>query len=128
MYGRALRGKEDALGPTHTSTLDTVNNLGNLYKAQGRLDEAEQMYERVLRGYEAAIGSDLVQQYRLVLRTLENMGDLYVLQAEIVKALAMYPRALSGLTSVLCRSSEKCMNLAAKINFLRGKDNRSFRQ
>jgi tetratricopeptide (TPR) repeat protein len=31
MYTRALQGKEEALGPKHTSTLLTVNNLGNLY-------------------------------------------------------------------------------------------------
>ena len=31
MYLRALDGKEKALGPTYTSTLDTVNNLGVLY-------------------------------------------------------------------------------------------------
>jgi hypothetical protein len=31
MYERALRGKEEALRPTYTSTLGTVNNLGNLY-------------------------------------------------------------------------------------------------
>ncbi|KAH6653388.1 hypothetical protein BKA67DRAFT_606880, partial [Truncatella angustata] len=35
MYLRALRGYENAWGPDHTSTLDTVNNLGILYKAQG---------------------------------------------------------------------------------------------
>ena len=32
MYTRALQGKEEALGPTHTSTLSTVNDLGNLYR------------------------------------------------------------------------------------------------
>jgi hypothetical protein len=32
MYQRALVGQEEALGPNHTSTLDTVNNLGVLYK------------------------------------------------------------------------------------------------
>ncbi|PSN58583.1 hypothetical protein BS50DRAFT_133092, partial [Corynespora cassiicola Philippines] len=31
MYSRALQGREEALGPKHTSTLDTVNNLGALY-------------------------------------------------------------------------------------------------
>ena len=30
MYLRALAGKEQVLGPEHTSTLDTVNNLGSL--------------------------------------------------------------------------------------------------
>jgi tetratricopeptide (TPR) repeat protein len=97
MYERALRGYEEALGPTHTSTLATVNNLGILYKDQGKLGEAEQMYQRPLRGYEATLDSNPVQQYRLALNTLENIGDLYALQAEIAKAQAMYARALSGL-------------------------------
>jgi tetratricopeptide (TPR) repeat protein len=60
MFERALRGYEEALGPTHMSTLATVSNLSLLYKDQGKLDEAEQMYERALRGYEAALGSDSV--------------------------------------------------------------------
>ncbi|KAK1625431.1 hypothetical protein BDP81DRAFT_463949 [Colletotrichum phormii] len=41
MYERALQGKEKALGPDHTSTLSTVNNLGIFYSDQGRLKEAE---------------------------------------------------------------------------------------
>jgi len=40
MYVRALRGKEKAWGAEHTSTLDTVHNLGNLYKNQGKMAEA----------------------------------------------------------------------------------------
>jgi Tfp pilus assembly protein PilF len=32
MYQRALQGREKALGADHTSTLDIVNNLGNLYR------------------------------------------------------------------------------------------------
>lgn len=52
MYLRALAGTEKALGPDHTSTLDTVNNLGLLYASQGKLNEAEQMYTRALARYE----------------------------------------------------------------------------
>jgi hypothetical protein len=44
MYQRALQGKEKALGLEHTLTLDTVNNLGALYKNQGKLSKAEKMY------------------------------------------------------------------------------------
>ena len=43
MYVRALAGKEKAWGAEYTSTLDTVNNLGALYKAQGKMKEAEEM-------------------------------------------------------------------------------------
>jgi hypothetical protein len=54
----ALQGKEDALGPDHTSTLDTVNNLGLLYANQGKLAEAEKMYIRALQRCEEALGPD----------------------------------------------------------------------
>jgi tetratricopeptide (TPR) repeat protein len=118
MYERALRGKEEALGPTHTSTLGTVNNLGNLYAHQGKLDEAEEMYERALRGYEEALGEERVQQYMPALDTLENIGDLRVKRGETAEAQAVYTKALSGLRSVLGQSSDRCTDLAAKMDAL----------
>jgi hypothetical protein len=57
IYIRALQGSQKALGPDHTSTLDTVNNLGNLYKNQGKASQggspgqAKEAYQRrVQRG------------------------------------------------------------------------------
>ena len=58
MYQLALQGYEKAWGPEHTSTLNTVNNLGNLYADLGRLDEAEKMYQRASDGYAKAISPD----------------------------------------------------------------------
>jgi hypothetical protein len=55
MYMRALAGYEKALGSDHTSTLDTVNNLGTLYGDQDKLAEAEQMYLRALAGSLASV-------------------------------------------------------------------------
>ena len=54
MYIRALKGYEKAWGAEHISTLDTVNNLGNLYSDQGKMAEAEAMYMRALKGKENA--------------------------------------------------------------------------
>ena len=51
MYMQALKGKEKAWGAEHTLTLNTVNNLGSLYKAQGKMTEAETMFMRALNGY-----------------------------------------------------------------------------
>jgi hypothetical protein len=45
MYEQALQGREKALGVEHTSTLDSIHSLGVLYHDQGKLAEAEQMYE-----------------------------------------------------------------------------------
>jgi tetratricopeptide (TPR) repeat protein len=94
-----------------------VHHLGFLYADQGKLGEAEKMYERALRGYEA-LGLNNNAQYLPALNTLENMGELHAKQYETAKAHAMYVRALSGLTSVLGQSSGRCLNLAAKIDVL----------
>jgi tetratricopeptide (TPR) repeat protein len=66
MYLRALDGYEKALGRDHKSILSTVNNLGALYKDQGRLTEAELMLQR-------AIGRD----HASALETVNNLGSLY---------------------------------------------------
>jgi len=44
MYQQALKGKEKAWGLKHTSTLNTVHNLENLYHNQSKMVEAETMY------------------------------------------------------------------------------------
>lgn len=39
------------MGAKHTSTLDIVYNLGNLYRNRGEAVEAKKMYEREVDGY-----------------------------------------------------------------------------
>jgi tetratricopeptide (TPR) repeat protein len=56
LYVRALRGYEEALGAKHTSTLDTVYNLGNLYRDNGEVSKARQMYARAVEGYRRVKG------------------------------------------------------------------------
>ncbi|KAI9893041.1 MAG: hypothetical protein M1814_000925 [Vezdaea aestivalis] len=97
MYQRALKGSEKALGPDHTSTLDTVNNLGALYSDQGKLTEAEAMYQRALKGREKALGPD----HTSTLDTINNLGNLYRNQGKLAEAEAMYQRALKGYEKAL---------------------------
>lgn len=52
MFLRALARLEKAWRPEHASTLGTVNTLGILYKAQGKMKEAETMLLQALTGYE----------------------------------------------------------------------------
>ncbi len=68
-----LQGYEKAWGLDHTSTLDMVNNLGTLYKSQGKLDEAKKMYQQALQGYEKAWGPD----HTSILNMVNNLGNLY---------------------------------------------------
>jgi tetratricopeptide (TPR) repeat protein len=92
MFQRALDGYEKALGPDHTSTLDTVHSLGNLYVDQGKLKEAEEMYQRALKGYEKTVGLD----HTSTLTTVHNLGLLFKGQGKLKEAEEMYHRALKG--------------------------------
>jgi len=96
MFLRALQGYEKAWGQDHTSTLNTVNNLGLLYAKLGRLDEAEKMYLRALQGYEKAWGRD----HTSTLRTVHNLGILYADLRRLNEAEKMYLRALQGYEKV----------------------------
>jgi tetratricopeptide (TPR) repeat protein len=71
MYNRALAGYEKVWGPEHTSTLNTVNNLGILYVDQGRHSDAEMMYNRALAGYEKALGPE----HTSTLHIVNNLGN-----------------------------------------------------
>jgi tetratricopeptide (TPR) repeat protein len=96
LYMRALRGKEEALGAKHTSTLDTVNNLGVLYWKQGKPKEAEEMYVRALRGKEEALGA----KHTSTLDAVYNLGNLYRDNGEVGRARQMYARAAEGYKQV----------------------------
>ncbi len=89
-----LQGYEKAWGPEHTSTVDTVNNPANIYADQGKLAEAEQMYQRTLQGYEKVLGLDNIITYIPALNTTLNLGFLFESQADIAKARIMYSKAL----------------------------------
>ncbi|KAK5188661.1 hypothetical protein LTR92_011314 [Exophiala xenobiotica] len=97
MLKRALAGYEKAIGPDHTSTLDTVHSLGNLYRDQDKLDEAEQMYLRALAGKEKALGPN----HTSTLTTVNNLGILYTDQGKLDEAEQMYLRALAGKEKAL---------------------------
>jgi tetratricopeptide (TPR) repeat protein len=81
----------------HVTLLDAILLLGLLYADQGRLGEAEQMYERALRGYEEALGPN----HTSTLATVSNLGNLYKNQGKLGEAEQMYERALRGYEEAL---------------------------
>jgi tetratricopeptide (TPR) repeat protein len=97
MYLRALTGYEKALGPNHTSTLETVHNLGSLYYDQNKVVEAEQMYMRALARYEKALGPNDTA----TLTTVLNLGNIHFAQGKLDVAKQMYIRALAGCEKAL---------------------------
>ncbi|USP73984.1 FabD/lysophospholipase-like protein [Curvularia clavata] len=89
---QALRGYEEALGPSYRWTIIAVNTLAVVYHRQGKLGKTERMYELALRRGEEGLGaSDL-----LTLDIVQNLGSLYNRQRKWVRAEQMYERALRG--------------------------------
>ncbi|KAN0082002.1 hypothetical protein V8E54_003300 [Elaphomyces granulatus] len=92
LYGRALEGWEEKLGPTHPETLRTAQNLALVYRNQGRYDEAAQLYGRALEGREEMLGP----KYPDTLMTVGNLAIVYSNQARYEDAEQLYGRALQG--------------------------------
>jgi tetratricopeptide (TPR) repeat protein len=69
-----------------------LGSLGILYAGQGRLQDAEAMYQRALAGYEKACGPD----HPSTLDTVNNLSIFYAKQGRLQDAEVMYQRALAG--------------------------------
>ncbi|KAL4734567.1 Tetratricopeptide repeat-domain-containing protein [Aspergillus similis] len=111
MYQKALAGRERALGPGHTSTLDTVHNIGRPYWKQGKPKKAEEMYKQALAGRERALGSD----HTSTLDTVDIIGNLYKKQGKLQEAEEMYQQALAGYKKTLGPEHSKTQIAAKKL-------------
>ncbi|KAJ1337372.1 protein O-GlcNAc transferase [Microdochium nivale] len=87
----------NSLGLADKDQLDALHYLGILYANQGRLAEAEAMYQQALAGKEKAVGPDHTD----TLRTVNNLGNVYKYQGRLAEAEAMYQRALAGCEKAL---------------------------
>ena len=92
LYERALTGNEEKLGATHPNTLETVQNLANVYRNQGRYDAAEKLCERVLTVKEEKLGAT----HPDTLGTVQNLAIVYQSQGRYDEAAKLYKRALTG--------------------------------
>ena len=61
------------------SSCHVLLDLGSVYVDQGRLKEADEMYIRVLDGYEKTVGPSHISTFD----TVNNLGNLYVRQYSI---------------------------------------------
>ncbi|KAJ5715197.1 uncharacterized protein N7483_012378 [Penicillium malachiteum] len=73
------------------------HGLGILFSNRGKLNEAEEMYQRALVGKEKALGPDHIS----TLYTVNNLGLLYLDQGKLKTAEKMYQRALTGYEKAL---------------------------
>jgi tetratricopeptide (TPR) repeat protein len=89
-----------------------------LYADQGKLAEAEAMYDRALEGYEDALSPELASSCPPALSTMFAFGDLFSQTDRKDMAKAMYNRALSGYTTVQGPSSKVCRQLEDRLQAL----------
>lgn len=86
---RALTIREQKLGATHPSTARSLNNLAELYRAQGKYAEAEPLYQRALAICERVLSREhlLIQtirkNYASFSRTMELNGETTKVEEDI---------------------------------------------
>ncbi|CAI7658082.1 unnamed protein product [Penicillium palitans] len=89
-------------------------SLGYLYANQGRLQEAEAMYELALEGYEKAWG----REHTSTLDTINNLGNLYMGQGRPQEAEAMFERALEGYEKAWGRGHTSTLDTVNNLGLL----------
>ena len=96
-----------------------IHRLGYLYADQGKLDEAEKMYERALVGYEKALGSEQVATYIPALNTMQNLALLLSSVGRPRESRDLYTRAQAGVEIVFGHASsryEKVVEALARLS------------
>lgn len=114
MHLRALAGFEKELGPKHSLTLDTINNLGVLYADQGELPKAEHVHLGALVSCERELGN----QHSSTLDTLNNLGLVYTYQGKLSDAELLFLRALAGYGLALGPRHESTLNAVNNLGLL----------
>jgi len=94
---RTLALRREHLGNEHPDTLHSINNMGYLLDAQGKLDEAEPYYREALEGCRRVFGDD----HPSTLTSISNMGSLLQSQGKLDEAEPYYREALEGCRRVL---------------------------
>lgn len=67
-------------------------DLGILYHTQGKLTQAEQMYQAALKGFEKALGPD----HTPTLDVVNYLGFIYMLQGKVTEAEQIFQRVMKG--------------------------------
>jgi hypothetical protein len=107
MYMRALQSYEETLRPNYTSTLNTVNELGILYKNRGKLTEAKAMFMPALQGYMDVLGPAAIRKHRPALNTIWNLGILLKGSTRAETIYTKVPDRFENLLGPCCTQCEK---------------------
>lgn len=96
LFLRALKTREQSLGPNHSKVLISLNNLASLYSEQGNYTEAESLLQRALAIQEETQGvSNSLVSNSLIAVSLSNLALLYFRQGDYAKAEPLNQQALA---------------------------------
>ena len=93
----ALATRERLLGRGDPDTLESINKMGRLFRAQGKFAEAEPYYREALEGRRRVLGVD----HPDTLISIFNMGTLIRAQGKFAQAEPYYLESLEGFRKVL---------------------------
>ncbi|KAJ5661394.1 uncharacterized protein N7477_009010 [Penicillium maclennaniae] len=85
-HANHVRHRDWSSGNISIAVWGAFHGLGNLYSDQGKLKEAEEIYQRALVGYEKAFGPD----HTSTLSTVHKLGILYSNQGKLKEAEELY--------------------------------------
>ncbi|MBO0790394.1 MAG: tetratricopeptide repeat protein, partial [Ktedonobacteraceae bacterium] len=90
LFVQALRIREQQLGPTHAEVAETLNGLANLYRDQGKYEQAEPLYQRALD-----IRKQQGPTHPHTAFTLHDLANMYWDQGKYQQADPLYQQALA---------------------------------
>ena len=93
----ALSLREQALGPDHPQTLETVAELASLLQGYGEVSEAKRLHLRALESRERVFGPD----HPDTLESMYDFADFLHDQAQIEEAIALARETLEARRNVL---------------------------
>jgi tetratricopeptide (TPR) repeat protein len=97
LWNSALAMCERVLGPEHSDTLSSLNDLALLYADQGKYEQAEPLYQRALETCQRVLGPE----HPDTLGYLNNLAILYWNQGKYEQAEPLFQRALATSERVL---------------------------
>ena len=112
-YGKALTIKLATLGPDHSSTASTYNNVAIVYNNQYKSELALEYYGKAL-----AINIKLATlgpNHKSTGDTYYNMANLSQKQADYPQALALYTKALIAYCSALGEDHSESVDCREEI-------------
>jgi eukaryotic-like serine/threonine-protein kinase len=96
-YERAAELYQTKLGPDHTETLSSRNNLAMAYADAGRIEEAIKLHEAILKQGETRLGLDHPE----ILASRSNLATHYAKAGRIEEAIKLLEATLKQMETML---------------------------